>query len=391
LTEPGGAAAPAGAPRVAQISFFLDPQGRAPAQLLRDWPSLVDVAEAAHGAGVALSVIQASTHEQTLQHHGVTYHFLVPPRGGRLAQAPEFARLLRQLEPQVLHVHGLGFPSDVIALAALMPQSPILLQDHAGRGPRPWHRPLWRRGFAAAAGVSFCARAQAEPFRRMRLLSEALRVYEIPESSSRFTPGDQAAARAVTGMHGDPCVLSVGHLVPDKDPLTVLAGFRAAASQLPDAQLWFYFGTAPLLVDLRAHIARDPLLHGRVHLMGRVPHEHIEQAMRSADLFVSGSHHEGSGYALLEALACALPPVVSDIPSFRAFTGEGAVGALWQCGDAVAMSRALLRLAREPKGTLRRATRAHFERELSFAAVGRRLRASYLDLLVPAGVVAPHS
>jgi len=389
LTEVAGAGGPAGAPRVAQISFFLDPQGRAPLQLLHDWPSLVDVADAAHVAGVALTVIQASAREQTLQHHGITYHFLVPPRGRRLASSPQFVGLLNQLQPQVLHVHGFGFAAEVVALAALSPHTPILLQDHAGAGPRPWRRRLWRRGFAAAKGVCFSAVEQAEPFRRMRLLGDALRVYAVPESTSHFSPGDQAAARALTGMHGDPCVLSVGHLVPDKDPLTVLGGFRAAVPQLPDAQLWFNFGTAPLLQSLRTQIVQDPVLRGRVHLVGRVPHERIEQAMRAADLFVSGSHHEGSGYALLEAFACALPPVVSDIPSFRAFTAEGTVGALWKCGDARSLGQALVTLARQPREPLRQATRSHFDRELSFAAVGRKLRASYLDLLTPPDVGAP--
>jgi glycosyltransferase involved in cell wall biosynthesis len=374
---------------VAQISFFVDPQRRRPAQLLQDWPSMVDIADAAAGAGAELTVIQASTHEETLRHGEVSYHFLRPSRAGYLAHAQGFAHLLQQLQPQVLHVHGFGFPADVLALAQLAPRVPILLQDHAGGGPRWWQRPLWRRGFAAAAGVSFSARSQAEPLRRARLLGAAARIYEIPESTSRFAAGDQAAARAVTGLYGDPCLLSVGHLAPDKDPLTVLAGFGAAARQLPDAHLWFYFGTDSLLGEVRARVAQDPVLRERVHLMGRAPHAQIEQAMRAADLFVSGSHREGSGYALLEAFACALPAVVSDIPSFRAFTAQGTVGALWQRGDAGALSRALLRMAREPRPALRRATRAYFERELSFAALGGKLRATYLDLL--AQPAAPHT
>ena len=376
-------ASAAAAPRVAQISFFLDPQQREPARLLRDWPSMVDIADAAHGAGVQLTVIQASTHATALRHHGVDYHFLAPPPGGPLAHAPEFARLLQALEPEVLHVHGLGFAQEVLALAALAPRRPILLQDHAGGMPRLWRRRLWRRGFAACAAVSFCARAQAAPFFSARLFSESLRIYEIPESTSRFTPGERAAARAASGLRGDPCVLSVGHLVANKDPLTVLEGFRAAAPQLIDPHLWYYFGTAPMLAAVRGHIERDALLRERVHLMGRAPHAQIEQAMRAADLFVSGSHREGSGYSLLEALACGLPPLVTDIPSFRALTGEGRVGALWSCGDSSSLARALRLVARWPKESARAATRAHFELELSFAALGRKLRQCYQDLLTP--------
>ena len=45
---------------VAQVSFFVDPQGREPRALLEAWPSLVDVAQAPHAAGVRVSVLQAS-------------------------------------------------------------------------------------------------------------------------------------------------------------------------------------------------------------------------------------------------------------------------------------------------------------------------------------------
>jgi glycosyltransferase involved in cell wall biosynthesis len=98
--------------------------------------------------------------------------------------------------------------------------------------------------------------------------------------------------------------------------------------------------------------------------------------MRSADVFVLGSHREGSGYSLIEALACGLPPVVTDIPSFRALTGHGAAGRLWPCGDANALRGALVSVG-SPSPEVRSAVRTHFDAELSFAAVGRKLSAAY--------------
>ena len=41
----------------------------------------------------------------------------------------------------------------------------------------------------------------------------------------------------------------------------------------------------------------------------------------AADLFVVGSHHQGSGYALMEACACGAVPVVTAIPTFRLMPG----------------------------------------------------------------------
>ena len=102
--------------------------------------------------------------------------------------------------------------------------------------------------------------------------------------------------------------------------------------------------------------------------------------MRAADIFVLGSHHEGSGYSLIEALACGLPPVVTDIPSFRALTGAQAVGRLWPCGDSHALCAALQSVAAGGGDDARRAVRAHFDRELSFDALGTKLAAMYRDV-----------
>jgi glycosyltransferase involved in cell wall biosynthesis len=357
---------------VAQISFFSDPQGRLPQLLLTDWPSLADIAECTHGAGVRVSVIQASTHSHHVSQHGIDYYFLPPGRN--------FFDLLISLAPDVLHVHGLDFGRDVLTLAAALPRVPILLQDHASGLPRPWRRSTWRRGVAKASGVAFCSIEQARPFVAAGLLAPGMPVYEIPESTSRFVPGDRRLARQSLGATGDPLILMVGHLNANKDPLTVLEGVSRAAQLLPQLQLYCCYGAAPLLNTVRRRIAGDPLLIDRVHLVGRVAHVDVERWMRAADIFVSGSHREGSGYALIEALACGLPSVVTDIPSFRALTGAGSAGTLWPAGKAGALCGALISVAARPQSLMRPAIRCHYENELSFAAVGRKLAAVYESL-----------
>ncbi len=377
----------AAALHVAQLGLLPDPRGRTPAELLEAWPTLVDVAEAARQAGVRVSVVQACAHAGRLERGGVEYHF-VPGAAHRGAALAAIAALLRTLDPDLLHVQGLGFGRELRALAAALPEVPIVAQDHASRPPRAWQRPVWRRGLAVAAGVAFCAAPQAEPFIAAGLLAPHTRVYAIPESTTRFAPGDRLAARRATGVHGDPALLWVGHLDANKDPLTILAGVGAAAHALPGLQLWCCFGLAPLLEAVRGRIGADAQLRSRVHLLGRVAHERVEQLMRAADLFVVGSHHEGSGYSLIEALACGLPPVVSDIPSFRALTGGGAVGRLWPCGDAPSLCAALASVAGERSSAARAAVRAHFERELSFAALGAKLAAMYREVVARASLAA---
>jgi glycosyltransferase involved in cell wall biosynthesis len=103
--------------------------------------------------------------------------------------------------------------------------------------------------------------------------------------------------------------------------------------------------------------------------------------LRAADLLIQASHNEGSGYAVIEAIACGTAPVVTDIPSFRVLTGEGGAGGLSPIGDAAAMAASLGQWAAVPAADRRARVRDHFERNLSFHAIGARWRAIYQDVL----------
>ena len=328
-----------------------------------------------------VSVIQAAACDARLARHGVDYHFTHAGAMASLAdRSHHYARLLREIKADVLHVHGLGFAEQAFAISQCLPQLPLLFQDHADRPPRWWwRRQSWRRWYAAASGVAFTASALAEPFTRARLFGPMTQLFAIPESSSRFVPGSRSDARTASGLHGDPCVLWVGHLATGKDPLTVLDGVAQASLALPGIQLWCAFGNAPLLDEVQRRMDRDPRLTGRVHLLGKVAHPRIQTLMQAADLFVSGSHAESCGYALLEALASGATPVVTDIPSFRALTDDGRIGQLWSPGDATGLAQALVRASVARLSTAR--VRAHFDTALSFAAVGKQWANAYAQVL----------
>lgn len=364
---------------VAQINFLPVPEGRTHTEILEQWHSLVDIAEVAASGGTRVSVVQAAAREDLITRNGIDYHF-VDIRGLEVAKnrGRRYASLLADIKADVLHAHSLGFVEEAFAIAQCLPQLPIIIQDHADRLPRWWRRLQWRRWYTAISGVAFTTTELAQPFARAGLFGPATRLFAIVESTSRFTLGSRAQARAQTGLYGDPCVLWVGHLNAHKDPLTVLDGVARAVEQLPELQLWCAFGTAPLLAEVQQRIERDPRLAGRVHLLGKVARARVGLLMQAADLFVSGSFGEASGYALLEALASGAMPVVTDIPSFRALTGDGRVGHLWPCGDAAGLAAALTRAAANRPS--REQVRAHFDATLSFTALGRQWAEAYAQV-----------
>jgi len=369
--------------RIAQINPYLDLLGRSPEQLLNDWPTLGHCARAAAQAGAQVDVVQCCTRREFIRRDGVDYHFL-PFGNGDGQPSAGLAELLMRLRPDVMHLQGLGFSREVRWLTALAPGVPLLLQDHADHPPaRPLAWLRWRRAFARARGLMFHAREQALPFVRRGLVTARTRIYEVPESSCDFRPRDRDEARRATGLSGDPGLLWVAHLDANKDPLTVLDGVALAAPRLPGMKLWMCFGKAPLYDAVRDRM-RDPRLAGRVELLGALPNARIETLMSAADVFVQGSHREGSGYSLIEALACGLSPVVTDIPSFRSLLGPLPVARaarLWPTGDAAALAEALAEMAGAPAAERRAAVRARFDAHCSPAALSRSLVAAYTDAL----------
>jgi glycosyltransferase involved in cell wall biosynthesis len=258
----------------------------------------------------------------------------------------------------------------------LMSDTAVVVQDHGGihAGSPGFRRRAWtafhRLGLRHADGFLFTAAALADPWRRAAVLSAAQPVHEVPESSTDLAPPSVEPGRE--RLPGRPAVLWVGRLDANKDPLTVLGGFERALSAIPDAALTFVYGEEQLLSEVRAHVSASPALATRVHLRGRIERRELAAVYAGADLFVLGSHHEGSSFALIEALSFGLTPVVSDIPSLRALTGDGRVGFLFPPGDRDGFGRAFAAAATGDLNARRRFVRAHFDRELSWPAVGRK-------------------
>jgi glycosyltransferase involved in cell wall biosynthesis len=374
---------------VVQVGFHLDRREREPEELLDVWPTLSGGASAVSRNGVRVTVVYPAHRDAIIRHRGVDYRFVAErpaylrrgTQGSRPVRRPA-VRMLDQvaaLAPDLVHVHGLGLPTHAESIRKRLPRTRLLAQDHADRPPRPWRRPVDRRAMRSYDAVAFTAREQAEPFLATRMFSPELPVFEVPESSTDFAPGDPALALEEAGIYGEPCLVWLGHLDANKDPLTVLGGLSSATPHLPDPHLWCAFIDAPLLRAVERRVAGDPVLGDRVHLLGPCPHARVERLLRAADALVQGSHREGSGYAIMEAMACGATPVVTDIPPFRRMAGE--VGLFWDPGHVPSLRRALLHLGEEDRPLRRERVRKRFERELSWAAVGEKLASIYRALL----------
>ncbi len=89
----------------------------------------------------------------------------------------------------------------------------------------------------------------------------------------------------------------------------------------------------------------------RVHFGGYIKQKDLPRYYHMADVYISPSHVDGSSVSLMEAMACGLPCLVSDIPANKEWVTEDENGWLFPDGDADALAEKILRVA-ENRDTL---------------------------------------
>jgi glycosyltransferase involved in cell wall biosynthesis len=370
-----------------------------PRRYLQDIPIHTALPEAVAALGHEVHLVHQFPQDHTFSARGVRYHFVAERRTtrgfshlvGRLRQRdpalyePALRTIDRVsgLEPDILHVHGTTLNLNLYLLFRSLTADgpPAILHYHGGH---PAHSPLGKRlqrfNFTHAARSAFTTGEQADAFVRAGMLTNPERIVRLLETSSTFQRRDRAAARRETGMAGNPVCLSVGRLHPIKDPLTMLRGFEAALASRPEAQLYLHYLTDEERPVLDRYLADRPELRKHVHFRGRAPFDQMEAIFNSADILLQASLREFSGCAVLEAMACGVIPIVSDIPSFRVMTECGRFGALFPVGDSAALARKLVDLPLESIERRSLAIRAHFEQRLSFDAMARQLVPIYQEM-----------
>jgi glycosyltransferase involved in cell wall biosynthesis len=147
--------------------------------------------------------------------------------------------------------------------------------------------------------------------------------------------------REVSALARMPVALTVGRLVWDKAQDVLLDAFALAGGDLDGWRLAIV-GDGGLRDDLRMRAERLGIA-GRVDWHGVVRDPHV--FYHAADFFVLPSRREGTPNALLEAMSCGLPVIVSDgAPGPLELVEDGVTGLVVPVNDAAALASALRRL-----------------------------------------------
>jgi glycosyltransferase involved in cell wall biosynthesis len=163
-----------------------------------------------------------------------------------------------------------------------------------------------------------------------------------------FVPNPLMRSNGNGLLHGgaahsaQPFILNVGRMVWDKAQEVLLDAFALLGEEFATWRLAI-LGDGRLEDDLRAQAAKLKIAD-RVDWHGVVRDPFV--FYRTANIFVLPSRVEGTPNALLEAMSCGLPVVVSDgAPGPLELVEDGVTGLVVPVNDASALAVALRRLA----------------------------------------------
>lgn len=166
---------------------------------------------------------------------------------------------------------------------------------------------------------------------------------------------ERLRARELLGIEG-PAAVYVGRISPEK-------GVGILAEAWPDVRE--RVGGATLLVvggPVDSPLATRLAHRAGVRFIGET--SEVRRILHAADVFVLPSRFEGVSLALLEAMACGLAPVVTDIPGNREAVGEGGEAGVLvaqQSPEALAEAISELLLAPERRAQIGAAARRRVE------------------------------
>lgn len=160
----------------------------------------------------------------------------------------------------------------------------------------------------------------------------------------KFAPMDRSDARRKLGLSEDAQVLiSIGSLVERKGFHRVIECLPALLDEFPRLTLLVVGGPGPegdMSLELRKQVSRLGLERHVLFLGHHLP-EQLRVPLSAADAFVLATSYEGWANVFLEAMACGLPVLTTDVGGNRQVVNNEKVGRIVAFGDQAQLTMGL--------------------------------------------------
>ena len=305
--------------------------------------ALIGLARAQAKVGMEVSIVVNRSAESVergeLENLGVRFVDLAPPLSTLRPEPKALQVLAAQIErAAVVHIHGVWEePQHSAAVLARQLATPYLIRPCGMLDPwclaqKRWKKKLyyqWRQktDLNGAAALHFTSRAERDGTTALKLTSRALvEPNGLDLEKFQHLPADQLFRQQHLKNTTRKYLIFAGRLHPKKGLDILIPAF--ARSNLDGCLLCV---AGPDENDYRAVVESSVRSHGienKVVFTGMLRDEMLLSALSGAELFVLSSYQENFGNAVIEALACGTPVIISDQVNIHPEIASAQVGAV---------------------------------------------------------------
>jgi N-acetyl-alpha-D-glucosaminyl L-malate synthase BshA len=172
-----------------------------------------------------------------------------------------------------------------------------------------------------------------ETYRAFGCVGCAIEVIPNFVNLAEYHPSDDGPCRGALAPPGTKVLMHVSNFRPVKRVPDIIRAFAKIVPQVPAVLV--LAGDGPQRPEVEAEVERLGLGE-RVRFLGKV--DAVAELLRSADLFLLPSASESFGLSALEAMACGVPVVGTEVGGLREVVRNGETGALVPVGDVDALA-----------------------------------------------------
>ena len=263
--------------------------------------------------------------------------------------------LLRSLNVDVIHVHGIALMAIKAMSAARALKIPVVITFHTMvcdtleyYSPVPIPAPIleklaWiylRNLLKRADGVIAPTASTASELKKSGVDAREIRIVPTGIDMVRFSPdGDGQRIRKMYNIKGKVAV-HVGRMSYEKNIDVIVR----AVADIDDLTL-MVVGKGPAKDDLEK-LVNELGMNDRVVFTGFVPDDDLSEYYAAADVAVSASKFETQGLSVLEAMACGIPVACTKDRAFEDMIVDGGNGVFFE-GGARECAAAIMRCISE--------------------------------------------
>ncbi|MFH1545303.1 MAG: glycosyltransferase family 4 protein [archaeon] len=262
-------------------------------------------------------------------------------KGIKIHRTEYFGKDLYKISPKVIgfatkkdidliHVHGIGFLSDYLALTKAIHRKPLVLSTLGGffhTKEKIWLKKAYLNSWCRIVFRAFdgIIASGVNDYKLFKKLSPKTKLIEAGVEIKKFSKKKKKEKGRI---------LFLGRISKNKRIDNLINTFFFVAKEKPKAKLVIAGEDWEGLSKEYEKLVKEKGMKGKVFFKGKISERKLVEEISRAEFIISASEYEGFGISVVEGMASGAIPILNKISAFERFVRNGRNGFLVEFNEA---------------------------------------------------------